>query len=162
MIDEIDWQIMKILQENSRTSNAEIARQVGMAPSAVFERLRKLEERGIITEYTASLNAKVVGLGLLAFIFVRVEERIGSNETALELAKIPEVQEIHHIAGEDCYLLKVRAEDTEALGRLLRESFGGIKTVRSTRTTIVLSTVKETAKLPLEREQEKGGRDDRE
>jgi Lrp/AsnC family transcriptional regulator, leucine-responsive regulatory protein len=162
MIDEIDWQIMKILQENSRTSNAEIARQVGMAPSAVFERVRKLEERGIISEYTARLDPKVVGVGLLAFIFVRAEERIGSTETEQELAKIPEVQEIHHIAGEDCYLVKARTEDTEALGRLLRERFGSIKTVRSTRTTIVLSTVKETAKLPLERKREKGGRDERE
>ena len=151
MIDEIDWQILSILQENARNSNAEIARQVGMAPSAIFERLRKLEERGIIAEYTLRLNPRALGLGLLAFIFVRADERVGSNETAAVLAKIPEVQEVHHIAGEDCYLVKVRAADTEDLGRLLRERFGSIKSVRSTRTTIVLNTVKETVKLPLEK-----------
>src|SRR5438874_13574883 len=108
MIDEIDWQILSILQENARTSNAEIARQVGMVPSAIFERIRKLEEREIITEYTLRLSPRALGLGLLAFIFVRADERVGSNETAAVLAQIPEVQEVHHIAGEDCYLVKVR------------------------------------------------------
>ena len=160
MIDEIDWQILSILQENSRTSNAEIARQVGMAPSGIFDRVRKLEERGIISEYSARLNPKAVGLGLLAFIFVRSEEQVGSGETAALLAKIPEVQEVHHIAGEDCYLVKVRTADTDSLGQLLREKFGTIKSVRSTRTTIVLSTKKETAGLPLEKGREKGGKDE--
>jgi Lrp/AsnC family transcriptional regulator, leucine-responsive regulatory protein len=161
MIDEIDWQIMMILQKNARTPNAEIARQVGMAASAIFERLRKLEERGLIEEYTARFNPRAVGLGLLAFIFVRADEPVGSQDTAKILAQIPEVQEVHHIAGEDCYLVKVRTQDTQSLGRLLRESFGVIKAVRSTRTTIVLDTLKETAQLPLKECSEKGGKDDR-
>lgn len=149
MIDEIDYEILNILQENGRISNAEIARQLGMAPSAILERIRKLEERGVIEGYTVKLHAGKVSLGLLAFIFVRTSERIGSQETAQRLAKVPEVLEIHHIAGEDCYLVKVRVADTEALGRLLRERFGAIKTVTSTRTTIVLGTLKETNALPL-------------
>jgi Lrp/AsnC family leucine-responsive transcriptional regulator len=131
-----------------------------MAASAVFERVKKLEERGLIGDYTARIEPKALGLGLLAFIFVRADERIGSSETAQMLAKIPEVQEVHHIAGEDCYLVKVRTEDTESLGRLLRERFGSIKTVLSTRTTIVLNTVKETARLPMEKGRKKGERDD--
>ena len=69
--------------------------------------------------------------------------------TAEKLAEIPEVLEVHHVAGEDCFLVKARAEDAEALGRLLRERLGGIATISSTRTTIVLETVKETSALPI-------------
>lgn len=149
MIDYIDRQILTILQENARTSNAEIARQVGLAPSGVSERIRKLEERGTIEGYTIRTDARNLGLGLLCFMFVRSNEQGGGVETAEKLARIPEVLEVHHVAGEDCFLIKVRAADTDALGRLLREKLGHIPTITSTRTTIVLDTVKETVTLPL-------------
>lgn len=149
MIDDIDRQIAKILQRNARTPTAEIARQVGMAASAVHERIRKLEERGVVQGYGAILDPHLLGRGLLAYVFVRADERIGAPETGELLARIPEVQEVHHVAGEDCYLVKVRVADTDALGRLLRERVGSIDTVRSTRTTIVLETVKETTALDL-------------
>ncbi|HEX8034955.1 MAG TPA: Lrp/AsnC ligand binding domain-containing protein, partial [Ktedonobacterales bacterium] len=87
-------------------------------------------------------------------VFVRAEEKLACLETGEELARIPEVQEVHHVAGEDCYLVKVRVANTEALGRLLRERFGVIPTVRSTRTTVVLTTIKETATLPIAPEYE--------
>jgi Lrp/AsnC family leucine-responsive transcriptional regulator len=149
MIDGTDTEILKILQINSRTSNAEIARQVGLAPSAVFERIRKLEDRGVIEGYGARLNPKVIGVALLAFVFVRADDKSGA-ETAAQVAAIPEVLEVHDVAGEDCLLVKVRAADTEALGRLLRERFGRIESITSTRTTIVLETVKESSALPIE------------
>ncbi|MBA3531124.1 MAG: Lrp/AsnC family transcriptional regulator [Ardenticatenales bacterium] len=149
MIDEIDLQILNIMQYNARVSNAEIARQVGMAPSAILERIRKLETRGIIQGYETRLNPKALGLGLLAYVFVRSEEPLGSGETGKKLTEIPEVQEVHHIAGEDCYLVKVRAENTEALGHLLRQRFGAIGSIRSTRTTIVLLALKETTHLQI-------------
>jgi Lrp/AsnC family leucine-responsive transcriptional regulator len=155
-IDDIDTQILTILQSDARTPNAEIARQVGMAPSAILERLRKLESRGILRGYEAKLDPHPFGLGLLAFVFVRSDERLRSGDTGIRLAELPEVLEVHHIAGEDCYLAKVRAADPEALGRILRERFGAIESVRSTRTTIVLDTLKETAKLPLPARQEVG------
>jgi Lrp/AsnC family leucine-responsive transcriptional regulator len=96
-----------------------------------------------------------VGLGLVAFTFVRSNDRPGGIQTAEKLAEIPEVLEVHHVAGEDCFLVKVRAADTEALGRLLRERLGKIGTITSTRTTIVLETVKETAELPIAVEEER-------
>jgi len=148
MIDVTDTEILKILQANARTSNAEIARQVGLAPSAVFERIRKLEDRGVIEGYGARLNPKVMGVPLLAFVFVRADDKSGA-ETAERVAAIPEVLEVHDVAGEDCLLVKVRAADTEALGRLLRERFGPIESITSTRTTIVLETVKESSALPV-------------
>ena len=152
MINETDRQILKILQENSRTTNAEIARQVRMAPSAILERVRKLEERGVIKGYGAQLAGEAIGRGLLAFIFVRLEDMAGEVKAAKAMARLPEALEVHHVAGEDCFLVKVRSASTEALGRLLREQIGTIKGVRSTRTTIVLRTEKETTALPLDDE----------
>jgi Lrp/AsnC family transcriptional regulator, leucine-responsive regulatory protein len=149
MINEIDTGILNILQKNARTSNAEIARQVGLAPSAVFERIRKLEERGVVLGYRAEINPKAVGLGQLAFTFVRSNDRPGGIGTAARLAEIPEVLEVHHVAGEDCFLVKARAADAEALGRLLREKLGAVESITSTRTTIVLEVVKETGVLPI-------------
>lgn len=148
-LDETDRQILSFLQIDARMANAEIARRLGMAPSAIYDRIRKLEERHIIDGYEARVNAKSVGLGLTAFIFVRGEDSVSDAKTGMLLAKIPEVQEVHHVAGEDCYLVKVRVADTESLGTLLRERIGGIKSVRTTRTTIVLGTVKETYRLPV-------------
>lgn len=154
MIDSKDREILTIIQDNGRVSNSDIARQLGMAPSAILERIRKLEARGVIQGYTARVDPRSLGLGLLAFVLVRSEDRIGEEETGAALAAIPEVLEVHHVAGEDCFLVKIRAPDPEALGVLLRERFKAIPTIRSTRTTVVLNTVKETSRLPLPENQE--------
>ena len=150
-MDEKDLQILSILQQDGRTSNAEIARGLGMAPSAVLERIRKLEQRGAIRGYHARLDPDQLGSGLLAFVYVQVDDRQEEETTGQRLARLPQVQEVHHIAGEDCYLVKVRVQDTDALGELLRERFGRLKAVRNTRTTIVLSTVKDSSRIPLNR-----------
>ena len=119
-----------------------------MAASAVIERVRKLEERGIIRGYATDLDPKALDLGLLAFVFVRTTDR-GSPATAELLAAVPGVLEVHDVAGEDCYLVKVRAADTEDLYQRLRETFSRVPSVLSTRTTIVLKTLKQTLALPL-------------
>ena len=151
MLDPIDLKILTIVQGNARTNNAEIARQVGMAPSAVLERVRKLESRGVIEGYRARLSPPGLGFHLLAFIYVKTDESMAELSTGEALSGIPEVQEVHHVAGEDCYLVKVRTECPESLGRLLRGAIGQIPTVLSTRSTIVLETIKEDTTLPLER-----------
>ena len=148
-IDEIDRKILNIMQSDARISNAEIARRVGMAPSGILERIRKLEERGVILGYRTKIAPPALGLGLLAYVFVRADEAPGESSTGAALAAVPGVLEVHHVAGEDCYLVKVRTTDTEALGKLLRTEFGALPTVESTRTTIVLDTVKEDSVLPL-------------
>ncbi|HXU34395.1 MAG TPA: Lrp/AsnC family transcriptional regulator [Thermoanaerobaculia bacterium] len=140
-LDDVDRGILRALQANARVSNAEIAREVGLAPSAVFERIKKMETRGVIRGYETRVDPEAVDLGLLAFIFVRVEERPGVAHAGEVLAHIPGVLEVHHIAGEDCYLVKVRAKDTRALGRLLNENFSAVPNVISTRTTVVLHTL---------------------
>jgi Lrp/AsnC family leucine-responsive transcriptional regulator len=151
MINEIHAQILTLLQPNARIAQAEVARAVRLAPSAVLERIRKLEARGVIKGYTALLDAHVLDLPMLAFVAVKSEEAPGEDTVARALAQCPEVLEVHHVAGDDCYLLKVRARDAEHVGHLLRHRFGRIPGVRSTRTTIVLETVKETPRLAIAR-----------
>ena len=147
---DTDARILDILQRNGRVAQVEIARAVGLAPSAVLERMRKLEARGVIRGYSTALDPKAAGLGLLAFIAVRTAEAPEEEDSAAAaLAEVPEVLEVHHVAGDDCFLVKVRARDAEHLGELLKSRIGRIRGVRSTRTTIVLGTIKETQALPL-------------
>jgi Lrp/AsnC family leucine-responsive transcriptional regulator len=149
MLDQIDRAILTRLQRNARVTNAEIARELRMAPSAILERIRKLEQRGVLQGYTARVDPHAVGLGLTAFVLVRSREPVGSGNVGTALARIPEVLEVHHVAGEDCYLLKVRVADPEDLSRVLRQRLGRLKGVQSTRTTIVLTTVKESTEIPI-------------
>jgi Lrp/AsnC family leucine-responsive transcriptional regulator len=149
MIDEIDRKILGILQDNARTPNSEIAEKIGMAPSATYERVRKLERKGIIRGYEVRLDADQLGAGLIAFVAVKTGELAGEALAGPELVKIPEVQEVYNVAGEDCYFLKVRVRDTADLNHLLREKIGGVQSVKSTRTTIVLETHKETSRISL-------------
>ena len=132
-LDPLDLRILEILQTNARETQVEIARDIGLAPSAVLERIRKLEARGVIRGYTALVDPKALDLPILAFVAVRSDETGTDDQVAPALAKIPEVLEVHHVAGDDCYLIKVRARDAEHLGVLLRTRFGRIPGVRSTR-----------------------------
>ena len=120
-----------------------------MAPSAALERLRRLEEKNIIRKYTVQVNPNDVERDLLAFIHVRATGPVVDQKTAKELAKVPEVQEVHIVAGEDCFLIKVRAKNTEDLSKLLRTKIASIASIRSTSTTIVLETVKEESELVI-------------
>ena len=149
-IDDTDLQILLILQEKARIPNAEVARQVSMAPSAVLERIRKLEERGYIEGYEVRLNPLEFNQGLTAFVQV-VVRRSGSGRLALELAELTGVQEVHQVAGEDGYLLKLRVADNKELGRILCDEIAALPGVQSTRTSIVLNTIKETRKIDLYR-----------
>ncbi len=157
MIDTIDANILTILQGDARASNASIARRVGLTAPAILERIKKLQARGVIRGYEARLDPGEVGLGLTAFVAVVTDEVGGDLEAGRALAAIPEVQEVHNIAGEDCYLVKLRVADAEALGELLRGKIGRIASVKRTRTTIVMNTLLETGRLPLQQAVEGGG-----
>lgn len=148
-IDQIDMIILKILQNSGRMTNVEVAREVGLAPSAVLERVRKLENSGVIRGYSALVDPKILGLGMLAFVAVRSADQPGEDRIARTLARMPEVLEVHHVAGGDCFLVKLRARDPEHIGELLKKKIGAIPGVRSTRTTIVLGTEKETPVLAV-------------
>jgi Lrp/AsnC family transcriptional regulator, leucine-responsive regulatory protein len=150
MIDEIDFKILKILQEKARIPNVEVARQVGMAPSAVLERIRKLENNGFIDGYEVRLNPDRFGRSLVAFVLVQVDPRNRDESFGHRVAQLTDVQEVHYIAGEDGYMLKVRVAGTAALGHLVRDLIGGMEGVTGTLTRIVMETLKETNRIPLD------------
>lgn len=149
-LDQVDLQILRLLQENARINNADIARELGMAPSGILERVKKLEQKNVILQYNAKINPVAVDQKLLAFIFIKANDGLGSPDTAQALAAIPEVQEVHDIAGDDGYLVKVRTHDSSTLVNLIRNSFSQIPTIISTRTTIVLDTLKEDQQIVIE------------
>lgn len=150
MIDETSLEILKILQDKARIPNVEVSRQIGLAPSAVLERIRKLEKSGIIDGYEVRLNPERFAKGQISFIHITTDLQSTSTETIGEhLAAIPEIQEVHYIAGEDGYLVKVRTADSKELGTLLRQKISTIDGILSTRTTTVLHTHKETARIPI-------------
>jgi Lrp/AsnC family leucine-responsive transcriptional regulator len=149
-LDNTDLQILERMQDNARISNADLARELNMAPSAVLERVKKLEQKNVIIRYSARINPAAVQQKLVAFMFIRSSEGFTcSSNTAKSLAQIPEVQEVHHIAGEDCFLVKIRTTDAASLMELMRNSLQKIPNIASTKTTIVLETVKEEQQLVI-------------
>ncbi len=150
MIDEISLKILKILQEKARIPNIEVSRQVGLAPSAVLERIRKMEKIGIIDGYEVRLNPEQFHRSLIAFVSVSTLENYSEEITVGDrLAELPEAQEVHYVAGDDCYLIKLRVADTAELDLVLRQKIIPIKGVEGTKTATVLSTYKETARIPI-------------
>jgi Lrp/AsnC family leucine-responsive transcriptional regulator len=151
-LDVTDLAILSHLQADASIANNDLAKKVGMAPSGVLERVKKLEQKGIIEAYTTRIKPEALNLKLLAFIFIKSAEGPGNISVAKQLSKIPEVLELHHIAGEDCYLLKIRAADPLSLVHLMRDKFSRIPGILSTKTTIVLESLKETNCLPVPKE----------
>jgi Lrp/AsnC family leucine-responsive transcriptional regulator len=151
-LDDIDLKILGQLQTDAAMSNADLAKKLGMAPSAILERVKKLEQKGVIEGYVTRIKPESLNLRLLAFVFVKSSEGPGNAAVAKQLSKLPEVLELHHIAGEDCYLLKIRAQDPQSLIHLMREKFIRIPNILSTKTTIVLETLKESNYLPIPKE----------
>ena len=145
--DKIDLEILSLMQENSRIANADIARVLNMAPSAVFERVKKLEQKKVILQYTTRLNPAALNQNLIAFVYIQASKGKGNSDTGLELAKIAEVQEVHQIAGDDCFLVKIRTSDSASLLEVLRNSLSKIPDIIITNTSIVLETSKEQQQI---------------
>ena len=150
MFDEINLHILKILQDKARIPNVEVARQVGLAPSAVLERIRKLEKQGFIDGYEVRLNPWRFRRSLVGFIQVSVAASVDHNLITESMAAMDEIQEVHFVAGNDGYLLKVRVADHQELDALIRKRISTMSGVVGTRTYIVTSTAKETARIPID------------
>lgn len=145
--DLIDAKILEILQGDGRASHSAIAEAVGLSQPSVHERVKKLEQQGVIKGYRAVLDPAALGLPILAFISVRYTTNTDSVWRAA--AQLPNVLEAHHIAGEDCLLLKVRCRTPQEIEGVLKRVWDS-GPVASTSTTIVFSSYKETGTLPVE------------
>ena len=150
-LDTTDRKILRLLSADGRSSYQGVADEVGLSRPAVMERVKRLEESGYITGYGAHLNRVKLGYPVTAFVAVRYGNStyVGDEPRMREMAKHPGVIECHHVAGEDCYILKVVAPDLEGVQEILRTMSTGQRTF-NTRTTIVLSTVFEKPGLLVE------------
>lgn len=148
-MDEVDSRLLVELQQHGRASWAELGALLGLSAPAIAERARKLEERGVLRGYHALVEPAAVERGLLAFIAVSLALPEHRDGFLRRVAELHSVQECHHVAGEDDYLLKARCRDTLELEQLVSEELKGLPGVARTRTTIALSTAKETAYLPV-------------
>lgn len=148
-IDRIDTQLLQLLQRQGRISQHDLAQEVGLSPPAVGERLRKLEERGLIRQFTAVVDPKKLGLDVTAFIAVGINGSRFFPAFREKVEERPEILECHSVTGQGSHLLKIRIRDTSALEELLAEiqSWPG---VQWTTTSLVLSTLKETSQVALD------------
>jgi Lrp/AsnC family transcriptional regulator, leucine-responsive regulatory protein len=148
-IDEIDLKLLQRLMTQGRATWSELAETLGLSPPATAERVRRLEERGVIKGYAALIDGETLGLSLTAFVAVTLA-RPKDREAFIKLINaLTAVQECHHIVGEDDYLLKVRCRDTRELDDLISNEIKSLAGVVRTRTTITLSSVKESTLWPI-------------
>jgi Lrp/AsnC family leucine-responsive transcriptional regulator len=138
-IDAVDEQLLALLQANGRASYAELARQVGLSAPAVHERVGKLESAGVITGYTAVVDAAAVGLGVTALVGIIDSDEIDDVGMLQAVSELPAVQDCWRTAGTEGYVLKVRVTDIPALEDTIN-ALNRIRGVSRTRTTVVLST----------------------
>lgn len=147
-MDPTDLQIVDLLQRNGRATQLEIAKAVSLSQPAVAERIRKLEERGVITGYAALIDASWLGSDITAFIGVGIEHPKYFDGFARKVMHLDEVLECHRVAGADSCLLKVKTRNTRTLDRLVVEVLRTIAGVTRTSTTIVLASIKEETRVP--------------
>jgi Lrp/AsnC family transcriptional regulator, leucine-responsive regulatory protein len=148
-MDATDLKALATLQQSGRASWAMLGTELGMTGPAAAERVHKLEADGVIRGYTAILDPKAVGASLTAYVAVSLDRPSTRQPFLRRVARLPEIQECHHVAGDDDYLLKVRCTGTDDLDRILTDELKAITGVVRTRTTVVLRTIKETTAIPL-------------
>ena len=150
-LDAADLRILRILQQNGRITNQELARQAGLSPASCFDRVKRLRERGIILGYTALLDPHQLGSALMIFVEVLLDRTTDDVFSAFaeHVRKVPQVLECHMVAGGFDYLLKVRVADMTAYRAFLGNILAAMPGVRETRTYAVLEEVKSTAQLPV-------------
>jgi Lrp/AsnC family transcriptional regulator, leucine-responsive regulatory protein len=135
---DVDRALLAALVRDGRASYTELADRVGLSVSAVHQRVRRLEQRGLIKGYHATLDAKALGLPLTAFISITPIDVAQPDDAPARLAHLPAIEECHSVAGVESYILKVRVASPDALETLLAEIRKAANV--TTRTTVVLST----------------------
>ena len=155
-LDEKDMAILALIQENSKLTARQIAKKINAPITTVFAKTKRMEEHGVIKEYRAILNPERLNSGTAAFILASVSYRAKANDipisqrvVAEEVAKFPEVQEVHIITGDWDLLVKLRAENVDDVGKFVVDKLRLIKGLEKTLTCMVFETVKETTNIHL-------------
>ena len=153
-LDEKDIQILRLLQKNSKMTIREISKLVEVAPTTVFAKIKRMEKNGIVKEYKAILDSTKLGKGTTAFVLASITyrmegQKLSQREIAKKIAKFPEVQEVHIIAGDWDLLIKVKAESAEAIGNFVIDKLRLVDGIEKTLTCVVFTTEKETTEISL-------------
>ncbi|MBX7134290.1 MAG: Lrp/AsnC family transcriptional regulator [Fimbriimonadaceae bacterium] len=151
--DEVDLHILRLLQEDGRMTNVDLARTVGLSAPSVLQRVRKLEEIGVIQGYTTILDQERLGFGLTVFaqISLALHQEAPIERFRRAIQDIPEVLECYHVSGEFDFLLKIVVEDMKAYEALVRDKLSHIKGLGKIQSCFALATNKQVHRLPLER-----------
>lgn len=150
-IDKTDRKILKILQTNGKITNAKLSEEIGLSPAPTLERVKKLENSGIIKSYHAELDSAMLGLGVNTFVQVSLK---GHNKPNIEtfLNKISDIEEIiecHHITGSGDFILRIVAKDIASYQQLMLEKVSDIDIVDSLQSMVILSTFKNSKEVPV-------------
>jgi DNA-binding Lrp family transcriptional regulator len=150
-LDATDRKIIEILQANSNITNAQLAQDIGLSPAPTLERVKKLENTGVIKSYHALVDLGSIGLGVCTFVTASLKghNKDNINRFIKEIKEIPEVIECHHVTGQYDFILKVVASDIPAYQNLMLEKLSNIEVVDSLQSTIILSTFKDSKSVPL-------------
>jgi Lrp/AsnC family leucine-responsive transcriptional regulator len=148
-MDEIDKKIVEIIQVEGQMSYAKLGEEVGLSVSAINERLKKLQNKKIIRGWGARINAKAVGLEVLAFIFVQHDRPVHEVNFRNEMLKIDEVEECHHVTGDWSYLMKIRVKSISDLEGVLNYKIRATKGIVRTQTVVALSSPKDWSPLKI-------------
>ncbi len=148
-MDSIDKKILRLLMSEGRITWAALGEASGLSAAAVAQRVRRLEQAGVIRGYAALADADAVGAGLLAYVAVRFADPARRARFLTHVRRLPWVLECHHVTGEMDYLLKIRCAGTKELERLITVELKDRCKVAESRTSIVLASPKETVALPL-------------
>ncbi len=155
-LDEKDLAILSVIQENSKLTAKQIAKKVNSPITTVFAKTKRMEEMGVIKEYRAIVAPEKLSAGTAAFILASVSYRtktdgapVSQRVVAEEIAKFPEVQEVHIITGDWDLLIKLRAESVDAIGKFVIDKLRPINGLEKTLTCMVFETVKETTEVAL-------------
>ena len=155
-LDEKDIQILRLLQEDCKRPVRDISRRIGSPITTVYARIKRLEEQGVIKAYKAILDAEKLGRGTTAFILASfryrmpgIEKTLSQRDIAREVAKFPEVQEVHIITGDWDILIKVKERDVNAIGRFVVDKLRTIRGIERTLTCMVFDSAKETPDIAL-------------
>ncbi len=150
-LDVTDRKILKILQTDSNITNAQLAQEIGLSPAPTLERVKKLENAGIIKSYHATLDHGKVGLGVSTFVMVTLKGHNKDNiqKFVEEMKKIDEVIECHHLTGQADFILKVVSSDIPSYQTLMLEKVSNFEMVDSMQSMVILSTFKDTKVVPI-------------
>ncbi len=146
ILDDVDQKILALLQRDARLTNAAIGAEVGLTAPSVFERIRKLEQRGVIRGYTVKLNPAALGRPLTAFIRLTLAFDKKHDSGMAEISRDPDVLECYGVAGEDCFILKTQVASQDDLSRLLNRIRSRVTVLRSV-TMIAMTALKENGPL---------------